>query len=91
MQEALYLAKQANIAKSDFLARMSHEIRTPMNAIMGMEEIMSTNLSDINPFLFNKKLRTIEYYPLLDNTSISYSFTSLSQSSFSGTLLISQK
>ncbi|MGO5051473.1 ATP-binding protein [Lachnospiraceae bacterium LCP25S3_G4] len=48
LQEALYLAKQANIAKSDFLARMSHEIRTPMNAIMGMEEIMSTNLSDIN-------------------------------------------
>ena len=32
-------AKNANKAKSVFLARMSHEIRTPMNAIMGVTEI----------------------------------------------------
>ncbi|MCL2260159.1 MAG: ATP-binding protein [Fibromonadales bacterium] len=32
-------AKNANKAKSIFLARMSHEIRTPMNAIMGVTEI----------------------------------------------------
>jgi signal transduction histidine kinase/DNA-binding response OmpR family regulator len=32
-------AKEANMAKSNFLAKMSHEIRTPMNAIIGMTEL----------------------------------------------------
>lgn len=32
-------AKQANIAKTDFLRRMSHDIRTPINGIRGMIEI----------------------------------------------------
>ena len=36
---ALKQAKEANRAKSDFLAKMSHEIRTPMNAILGMTEL----------------------------------------------------
>lgn len=31
-------ARNANDAKSDFLATMSHEIRTPMNGIVGMSE-----------------------------------------------------
>lgn len=39
MKEALSIARQANRAKSDFLASMSHDIRTPMNAIMGMCEL----------------------------------------------------
>lgn len=30
------LAKAAEVAKSNFLARMSHEIRTPLNAVIGM-------------------------------------------------------
>jgi len=32
-------ARNANKAKSSFLAKMSHEIRTPMNAILGITEI----------------------------------------------------
>jgi PAS domain S-box-containing protein len=33
-------ARQANSAKSDFLAAMSHEIRTPMNGIIGTTELL---------------------------------------------------
>lgn len=34
-------ARQANEAKSSFLANVSHEIRTPMNAISGMAQLLS--------------------------------------------------
>lgn len=37
-------AKNANEAKSNFLAQMSHDIRTPMNAIIGMTSIASSHL-----------------------------------------------
>lgn len=33
--------RQANEAKSRFLAAMSHEIRTPMNGVLGMTDILS--------------------------------------------------
>ncbi|MFZ6849203.1 ATP-binding protein [Undibacterium sp. RuRC25W] len=33
-------AKEANVAKSDFLSNISHEIRTPMNAIIGMSYLL---------------------------------------------------
>lgn len=39
LSQALQLAKQASLAKSDFLANMSHEIRTPMNGIIGMTDL----------------------------------------------------
>ena len=32
-------AKEASMAKSDFLTRMSHEIRTPLNAIIGLSRV----------------------------------------------------
>ena len=39
-------AKNANEAKSSFLAQMSHDIRTPMNAIMGMTSIAASRIHD---------------------------------------------
>ncbi|MDC7288149.1 ATP-binding protein [Blautia schinkii] len=39
-------AKNANEAKSNFLAQMSHDIRTPMNAIIGMTAIAAASLHD---------------------------------------------
>lgn len=39
LRSALDMARQASIAKSEFLSRMSHEIRTPMNAIIGLDTI----------------------------------------------------
>ncbi|MCD2493617.1 ATP-binding protein [Lacrimispora sp. NSJ-141] len=44
LREALNLANQASVAKSEFLSRMSHDIRSPMNAILGMTSIAAENL-----------------------------------------------
>lgn len=41
---ALENAKQANKAKSEFLAAMSHELRTPLNAILGFSDIINREL-----------------------------------------------
>ena len=40
LREAMLLAEQSSVAKSQFLANMSHEIRTPMNAILGMLQLL---------------------------------------------------
>ena len=39
LENALNDARNANEAKSIFLARMSHEIRTPLNAVIGLSEL----------------------------------------------------
>ncbi len=39
LETALADAKEANKAKSSFLAHMSHEIRTPLNAVVGFTEL----------------------------------------------------
>ncbi len=39
LEIALDDAREANDAKSNFLAQMSHEIRTPLNAVVGLSEL----------------------------------------------------
>ncbi|MDH5357002.1 MAG: ATP-binding protein [Gammaproteobacteria bacterium] len=46
LEEARYLAEEANRAKSEFLSSMSHELRTPLNSIMGFTQIMATDPDD---------------------------------------------
>ncbi len=40
LADAVERAKNADKAKSKFLAQMSHEIRTPINAVLGMNEMI---------------------------------------------------
>jgi PAS domain S-box-containing protein len=45
--ESALLARQANAAKSEFLANISHEIRTPLNGVIGMIGLLQDmNLSE---------------------------------------------
>jgi len=46
LEQALVAAKEASLAKSDFLSAMSHDIRTPMNAIMGMTALAVAHMDD---------------------------------------------
>jgi len=47
LMESLVKVKQANLAKTEFLAHMSHDIRTPMNGILGMLEIAEKTPDDV--------------------------------------------
>lgn len=46
LYDARERAQEANRTKSLFLANMSHEIRTPLNGIIGMADILASELAD---------------------------------------------
>jgi len=48
LEEALVAAREANQAKSEFIANMSHEVRTPLNGVLGMTSVLlqDTRLSE---------------------------------------------
>lgn len=47
LKEQTERADAANRAKTDFLAKMSHEIRTPINAVLGMNEMIIRESSEV--------------------------------------------
>jgi len=49
LESARFLAVQANLAKSDFLASMSHELRTPLNAILGFAQLTESGKPELTP------------------------------------------
>jgi signal transduction histidine kinase/CheY-like chemotaxis protein len=42
LKDAMVVAENANLAKSDFLSSMSHELRTPLSAILGFAQLMES-------------------------------------------------
>lgn len=46
LQFALEAAQTANDAKSAFLAQMSHQINTPLNGLLGLLELLATEMRD---------------------------------------------
>ena len=42
LNDAMTVADQANLAKSEFLSNMSHELRTPLNAILGFAQLIES-------------------------------------------------
>ena len=46
LEEERARAEEANIAKSQFLAKMSHELRTPMTGVLGMVDLLKQTAVD---------------------------------------------
>ena len=46
LEDALSRAEEMSRTKSIFLANMSHEIRTPLNGVLGMAEVLASQVTD---------------------------------------------
>jgi signal transduction histidine kinase/ActR/RegA family two-component response regulator len=49
LNDAVAVADQANLAKSEFLSNMSHELRTPLNAILGFAQLIDGGVPTPTP------------------------------------------
>ena len=58
LDEAMQEARDANAAKSRFLANISHEIRTPMNAVIGLTHMLERTRLDDDQAGMLKRIRT---------------------------------
>lgn len=57
LTELKEMADAANKAKSNFLANMSHEIRTPINTVLGMDEIILRETTDVQIKSYAENIR----------------------------------
>ncbi len=65
LEKALMSAREASLAKTNFLFNMSHDIRTPMNAIIGFTELLRKEVADGSPAAEHlRKLKTSGDYLL---------------------------
>ncbi len=63
LSDAVAAAKDASLAKSNFLFNMSHDIRTPLNAIVGFSELIERHAGEEERVLdYVKKIRSSTDY-----------------------------
>ena len=69
LKEAAIEAKQANLAKTNFLRRISHDIRTPLNGIVGMINLSERYSNDTDKLCECKEkvLTSLDYLLSLIN------------------------